>query len=110
MLDNRKFKPKNQKRITKKTIVEENSKNYLRTTDLSNKEELIGELEELYNLSLTKDKSFIELEKYMDNMQFICSQKKSLKKTFDKKNLKENEVAKNQNFKKKKNPSKNFPF
>ena len=85
----------------------ENSKNYLRTTDLINKEELIGELEELYNLSLTKDKSFIELENYMDSMQFICSEKKSLKKTFNKKNLNEKEVSKNQNFKRKKNPSKN---
>ena len=85
----------------------ENSKNYLITTDLTNKEELIRELEELYNLSLTKDKSFIELEKYMDSMQFICSEKKSIKKTFNKKNLKENEVAKNQNSKRKKNPSKN---
>ena len=70
-----------------------------------NKEELIGELEELYNLSLTKDKSFIELEKYMDSMQFICSEKKSLKKTFNKKNLNEKEVSKN--FNRKKNPPKN---
>ena len=97
-------------RINLKNQIEnyyENSKNYLRTTDLTNKEELIGELEELYNLSLTKDKSFIELEKYMDSMQFICSEKKSFKKTLNKKNLKENEVAKNQNSKRKKNSSKN---